>query len=743
MKLHPAFFDLKQFVLSKDKVPYDYVTNRKINAFDEQHWITGKEAFQSGKDFNFVITPGWFLIDLDHCIDENFDISDIAIETIDKFKKCYIEVSKSRTGLHIIGRLENQSHEHNCKNTSKHIEVYTELRTVLITGRNASGDPTHAADDLLNGFINEYVPSHKKQENFTEWTDKPVEEWSGPSQDEILVQRMLKNPKAARLWDGDLSDYNNDKSSGDFALCMYLAFWTGKNCKRIEHIFNLSELGKREKWQKREDYRKATILRACEDTIAVAQVKKGTLPSVVTASEYYNMTDINENGNICTVDMQKEYFRNCVYLESGCRVFDKSRYATFDKNEFNGIYNKFIFMMDKEGDKTTEDAYKAFRDNRSYRPTSVRDVRYEPSEPYGAILEGIKWSGYDGVRYVNAFGMPNVYTVDGDSSIFHDFVKKLLPDENDRKILYGYIAGVAQNRGKKIRWCPVIQGAQGNGKTTIMRVLEYIVGSQVSITKNAEEVFADNFNGWMEGKIFIGIDEMKAKTARENSDKLNNLITGHTIGIRRMYADWIHYRNFINFMICTNFKDAIEINEDTRRWCIFYTAQQTHEDVIKSGLTPDYFIELNDWLDNEGFAILADYFRNYEIEERYNPFKQARAPKTSSLSAATMDSLPPAVKKILESVEEGVKGFRGGWISKSAVSAVLGYKVTRWRDITEALNRCGYVSIEKRTCDLPTPQTMPSYSPGQMKIRHSLFVLKTKDYNASKFSEEFLNDQKE
>lgn len=742
MKFPNSFLSLKQFLVSREGRPIDQETGIYLkDYYNPDKWISGKQALDAGQGISFVVSKGWFTIDLDDCIDDEFSFNDVALEAIDTFKGCYIEVSNSRHGLHIIGRLDGE-YEYGCKNSEKGVEVYTEKKIIRLTCRNCSGNPFKIADTAFSKFAEKYVPN--KLNDSEGWTEEPCEDWFGPVDNELLIKKLKKNAKSARLWKGDISDYNDDHSSADFALCMYLAFWTGKNCQRIEELFSLSKLGERDKWLSRDDYRKETILRACANTIAVATVKKGTLPQSK-STDVYGTTDINNNGNICTIEMQKELFKDCVYLESGCRVFDRSRYTTLDKNEFCGIYNSYMFAMDWEADKFTEDAYKAFRDNRAYKPTSVRDVRYEPSEPYGKILEGLKWSGYEGIKYVNAFGMPEVFKTEGDISPFLNFMKKLIPDERDRNILYGYIAGIAQNRGKKIRWCPVLQGTQGNGKTTVMRVLEYIVGTQVGIIKIAEEMFEDKYNAWMEGKIFVGIDELKKKTASENSDKLNDLVTGHTIGIRRMYSDWIHYRNFINFMICTNYKDALEINEDTRRWCVFYTAQQSKNDLLRDGMTPEFFIELNDWLDYEdGFAKIADYFYEYEYEKEFDPFLQARAPITSSLKEASVESMPAAVKKILEAVEEGIKGFKGGWISKPAVSSLLGYKVYRWKEINDALSRCGYVSVPKRTTDLPVHLTLPSVQgvyQSQQKIKHTLFVLKDKQYSEDTFSEQFLNDQ--
>lgn len=64
-----------------------------------------------------------------------------------------------------------------------------------------------------------------------------------------------------KLMAGDMSDYGDDHSAADFALCILLAKKHGCNAFRIEEEFRTSELY-REKWE-RDDYRESTITRAC------------------------------------------------------------------------------------------------------------------------------------------------------------------------------------------------------------------------------------------------------------------------------------------------------------------------------------------------------------------------------------------------------------------------------------------------------------------------------------------------
>jgi primase-polymerase (primpol)-like protein len=75
-------------------------------------------------------------------------------------------------------------------------------------------------------------------------------------------------------------------SEADAALCSMLAFWTGRDPQRIDNLFRQSGLC-REKWTRREDYRRRTIEHALRNRTGLYQ-----LPKAIKLA----------NGNACTVE---------------------------------------------------------------------------------------------------------------------------------------------------------------------------------------------------------------------------------------------------------------------------------------------------------------------------------------------------------------------------------------------------------------------------------------------------------
>ncbi|MDP9475646.1 MAG: AAA family ATPase [Actinomycetota bacterium] len=90
---------------------------------------------------------------------------------------------------------------------------------------------------------------------------------TGPS-DAQVIEKCCAAKNAAKfeaLFDrGDTSAHGGDDSRADLGLLSLLAFWTQEEAQ-LERIFSSSALGRREKWRRRDDYRKRTIRKVFAD----------------------------------------------------------------------------------------------------------------------------------------------------------------------------------------------------------------------------------------------------------------------------------------------------------------------------------------------------------------------------------------------------------------------------------------------------------------------------------------------
>ena len=130
------------------KLPIDHRTGTIANAHDPAIWTDHDSAAAAAARFGaeygvgFVLTeadPYWFL-DIDHALVDCV-WSPLAAELCAALAGCYVEVSYSGTGLHIIGRGEVPPHS--TKNTALGLELYTSGRFCALTGTHARGAMDH------------------------------------------------------------------------------------------------------------------------------------------------------------------------------------------------------------------------------------------------------------------------------------------------------------------------------------------------------------------------------------------------------------------------------------------------------------------------------------------------------------------------------------------------------------------------------------------------------------------------
>lgn len=702
----------------------------------------------------YLFTPNdpFFFVDIDKCLQPDNTWSPIAMDIMGRLDGAAVEVSQSGRGLHIFGT--GATPEHASKNIPLNIELYTEGRFVALTGTNAIGDASVDRTEQMARLVSDYFP--KREADVSEWTTVAVPEYNGPEDDGELIEKACAATGAGSVFGGratfsDLFSANEavlaaaypdneghrtyDGSSADAALAQHLAFWTGKNCERIERIMKMSALV-REKWD-REDYLIRTITRAVgmqgavystggavDDTLAekfgavklrassdkqreyaesirnrkLAEIQHDEelakrLARIPTARTWIDnetktpqelasmVTPVDSASDplgcdtsgptivsgfqYLAADQQLEHFKGCVYVQDLHRIFTP-RGATLRPDQFNATYGGYIFQLDESGDKVTRKAWEAFTESQVIRYPKAESTCFRPDLQPGAIVD------IDGQKLVNAYIPIETPRLAGDVSPFLKHLELLLPVKRDQEILLAYMAAVIQHKGVKFQWAPLIQGEEGNGKTLFTRVLKHAIGKPYFHSPKANEI-GGKFNKWLKNKIFIGVEDIYVSEHRlEVLESLKPIITGEDIEIEVKGVDSAMADICANFIFNTNHKDALKGHVKGRRYAIFYSAQQSKDDLTRDGMDGEYFPELYDWLNNGGYAKVNGYLSTYVIPEDLNPAgKCHRAPITSSTHEAITSSMGGVEQDITEAIEENRIGFAGGWLSSVHLDKLL------------------------------------------------------------------------
>lgn len=197
-------------------------------------------------------------IDLDGCMAENGDFSDIAQKAFIAANGSYAEKSVSGKGLHIFGKTKGADLRSFSKD--KTMEYYHGGHFIAMTGDNYGSSELKSFDTPMMMNVLE-----SKLEKRTEWkhTGEGVEGLSAMDDREMLEKafKAKNGDTVKRLYNGE--DLRNNHSNSDMSLMNYLAFWSNHDIDQMLRVFATSGLYRADKPQ---SYYEHTAIKAVKGT---------------------------------------------------------------------------------------------------------------------------------------------------------------------------------------------------------------------------------------------------------------------------------------------------------------------------------------------------------------------------------------------------------------------------------------------------------------------------------------------
>jgi putative DNA primase/helicase len=253
------------------KVPYCAADpSRRASTTDSATWAPLERALVAhqhadGIGYVFAADDPFAGVDLDDCVGDDGELHSEAA-AVALHLDSYAELSPSRRGVHVIARAHVNGRRNRTAKTAwgGMFEVYDRGRFFCVTGNRLTGAVASIAPRQaeLDELLERMFPSPPAT-NGTAPAAPPLE-----LDDRGLLERALAAKNGAdldRLYRGEIGSYPS-RSEADLALCGLLAFWTGPDPARIDHLFRGSGLI-RAKWDvARGDstYGAQTIARALE-----------------------------------------------------------------------------------------------------------------------------------------------------------------------------------------------------------------------------------------------------------------------------------------------------------------------------------------------------------------------------------------------------------------------------------------------------------------------------------------------
>jgi hypothetical protein len=344
-----------------------------------------------------------------------------------------------------------------------------------------------------------------------------------------------------------------------------------------------------------------------------------------------------------------------IYVDSHNRFINLRNLSLCRLETFN-LKNTVYVPIGENGSKQT--AAKFVAEN-GYLQT-VDSIAYLPQKEDLII----QIEGKDVLNIFNHKSLPKTakdFTNDGKDVIerIKRHISIVIGDEVNEKVFLQWLAYQVQYTGKKMLWSPVIQGTYGAGKSFFAELLRCCLG-QTNVGTIAPTQISSQFNGWAVNKVVNVLEEIRVvgKSRHDIINALKPLITDPVIQINDKGVSQYTTYNTANYICFTNYKDAIPVDINDRRWWIIYSKLQTREDIenIEQEHGIDYFNVLFDSLKTYR-AEIRKWLLEYEISEEFLNLKRAPMTEAKKTMAEFEELKTDGLQELKALIEEGGQYF--------------------------------------------------------------------------------------
>jgi len=313
-----------------------------------------------------------------------------------------------------------------------------------------------------------------------------------------------------------------------------------------------------------------------------------------------------------------DYYNDYVFLTVVGEYMSRENKTTMGPRSFEVMHSRDT-PADQDGNPQSATAYA------NNRIECVHAGMYAPA--FNDIFD------YDGVSYFNTYKPTLLKRVTNGKTDIVDrvlgHIAHLLTSYDEQQLVINYLAHNVQFPGKKMQWAMLLQGVQGDGKSFLAEMMKHVLGASNSRTVTVESL-DEKYTPWGEGNCMVFIEELKLDNYKkyETLNKLKPYIVNPTVSIRKMQHDVYECVNTTNYFALTNFKDAIPIDANDRRYCVLFSQWQDSEKLTRwMSCNEGYYQNLYDDMRSNAGEVL-DYLLTHKIPESF--LNLNRAPDTAA-----------------------------------------------------------------------------------------------------------------
>jgi hypothetical protein len=280
-------------------------------------------------------------------------------------------------------------------------------------------------------------------------------------------------------------------------------------------------------------------------------------------------------------------------------------------------------------------------------------------------------------------------------------VKFICTTDKHADIFLQWLAHCVQFPGKQILWSPVIQSIQGVGKSFFGELLRSCLGDRNVGTVSPTQVVSD-FNGWATNVSVNVLEELRVK-GHNRYDAVNSLkplVTDRMIQINDKGVKQYMTYNTTNYICFTNYKDAIPLDQDDRRWWVIFVPIESLEEMPNyvGESVSSYFPKLFGAVRKYGPEI-RKWLLEYKLTEEFLSIKQAPMTDYKLGMIATEEAGFEGYSEIKELIEKGGEYYNSEVICSNDLFEALMFENPeldiQGRNRHAILKKLGYTALPK------------------------------------------------
>jgi hypothetical protein len=389
-----------------------------------------------------------------------------------------------------------------------------------------------------------------------------------------------------------------------------------------------------------------------------------------------------------------------VYDVSDDRFYDTERKILATKQGFDAMYDREAMTK-----KDVLDGKSAPTSNASslalvlYRVPTINGRRYTPgNDPLYRE---------NGALYANTYAEHEIPELP-EKTIPRDkrnvervkrHINHLLAEEREARLFLDWLSWVVQHPGKHANYAVLLQGVQGDGKTFFAEMMRAVMGVSNVTMLNAHILHSD-FTDWAAGQCVACVEEVRLINEHNKFEVLNRIkpfITNNIVEIHPKGKPIINVKNTTSYLLFTNYKDALPLDDNERRFLILFSRWQNRDAILNfEAENPNYYTELYATIE-ESPGALRQWLLNHEQSEDFNPL--GKAPDTQARQFMVRQAKPAFIQQLDDLIaEDRTVGASHELVNVTELTDIL---ISRSMDLpppktlASMLSRDGYESIGK------------------------------------------------